>query len=58
MEYIEKKTVLDIMMEQFKLIGDFKTGDDMDVNEHRCTGSTEYCNVYNRGYNDEEDFLS
>ncbi len=29
----------------------------MDVDEHRCTGSTEYCNGYNRGYSDEEDFL-
>ena len=36
---------------------DFKTGDDMDVDEHRCTGSTEYCNGYDRGYSDEEDFL-
>jgi hypothetical protein len=29
----------------------------MDVDEHRCTGSTEYCNGYDRGYSDEEDFL-
>jgi hypothetical protein len=36
---------------------DFKTGDDMDVDEHRCTGITEYCNGYVRGYSDEEDFL-
>ncbi len=36
---------------------DFKTGDDIDVDEHRCTGSTEYCNGYDRGYSDEEDFL-
>jgi hypothetical protein len=37
--------------------GDFKTGNDMDVDQHRCTGSTEYCNGYDRGYSDEEDFL-
>jgi hypothetical protein len=36
---------------------DFKTGDDLDVDQHRCTGSEEYCNGYNRGYNDETDFL-
>ena len=38
---------------------DFKTGDDMDVDvdEHRCTGIKEYCNGYDRGYSDEEDFL-
>jgi hypothetical protein len=36
---------------------DFKTGDNMDVDEHLCTGSTEYCNGYDRGYSDEEDFL-
>ena len=36
---------------------DFKTGDDMDVDQHRCTGSEEHCNGYDRGYSDEEDFL-
>ena len=36
---------------------DFKTGDDLDVDQHRCTGSTEYCSGYERGYNDEQDFL-
>ena len=36
---------------------DFKSGDDLDVDQHRCTGSTEYCNGYDRGYSDEEDFL-
>jgi hypothetical protein len=36
---------------------DFKSGDDMDVDQHTCSGSTEYCNGYNRGYSDEEDFL-
>ncbi len=35
----------------------FKTGDDMDVDEHRCTGITKYRNGYDRGYRDEEDFL-
>ena len=36
---------------------DFKTGDDLDVDQHRCNGSTEYCSGYGRGYNDEQDFL-
>ena len=36
---------------------DFKTGDDLDVDQHRCTGSEEYCTGYNTGYSDEEDFL-
>ena len=36
---------------------DFKNGDDIDVDQHTCTGSTEYCNGYDRGYSDEEDFL-
>ena len=36
---------------------DFNTGDDLDVDQHRCTGSTEYCSGYGRGYNDEQDFL-
>jgi hypothetical protein len=36
---------------------DFKSGDDMDVDQHTCSGSTEYCNGYDRGYSDEEDFL-
>ena len=35
---------------------DFKTGNDMDVDQHRCNGSTEYYNGYYRGYGDE-DFL-
>ena len=36
---------------------DFKSGDDTDIDQHRCTGSAEYCNGYDRGYSDEEDFL-
>jgi len=36
---------------------DFKSGDDTDIDEHQYTGSTEYCNGYDRGYSDEEDFL-
>ena len=29
-----------------------------DIDQHRCTrNSTDYCNGYNRGYNDEADFL-
>ena len=36
----------------------FKTGEDLDINQHRCTGdSSLYCNGYNRGYSDEADFL-
>ena len=27
---------------------DFKTGDNLDVDQHRCTGGTEYCNGYKR----------
>ena len=37
---------------------DFNTGNDMAVDQHPCTGnSTDYCNGYVRGYNDEADFL-
>ena len=36
---------------------DYKTGDDLDVDQHRCTGSMEYCSGYKRGYSDEQDFL-
>src|ERR671933_834446 len=36
---------------------DFKTGDVLDVDQHQCTGSQEYCSGYNRGYSDEQDFL-
>src|ERR671931_2787685 len=36
---------------------DFKTGDDLGMDQHQCTGDVEYCNGYNRGYNDEQDFL-
>src|SRR5919198_1992964 len=36
---------------------DFKTGDDLGVDQHQCTASVDYCNGYNRGYNDEQDFL-
>jgi hypothetical protein len=44
-------------MEQFKLIGILKQGDDMDVYQHQCKGSEEYCSGYDIGYSDEEDFL-
>jgi hypothetical protein len=38
--------------------GDFKTGHDLDIDQHSCThNSALYCNGYNRGYNDEADFL-
>jgi hypothetical protein len=36
---------------------DYKTGNDLDVDQHRCTASTMYCNGYNRGYSDQADFL-
>jgi hypothetical protein len=36
---------------------DFKTGDNLDVDEHPCMASEEYCNGYDRGYSDEQDFL-
>jgi hypothetical protein len=36
---------------------DYNTGQDLDVDQHRCTGSAAYCNGYNRGYTDEADFL-
>ena len=37
---------------------DFKTGQDLDIDQHSCAHNvTLYCNGYNRGYNDEADFL-
>jgi hypothetical protein len=37
---------------------DFNTGNDLAVDQHPCRGnSTDYCNGYIRGYNDEADFL-
>ena len=37
---------------------DFNTGNDLAADQHPCTGnSTDYCNGYVRGYNDEADFL-
>jgi hypothetical protein len=36
---------------------DYKTGHDLDVDQHRCMGNLEYCNGYNRGYSDQADFL-
>jgi hypothetical protein len=37
---------------------DFKTGQDLDIDQHPCTlNSTLYCNGYSRGYRDEADFL-
>ena len=36
---------------------DYKTGNDLDVDQHRCTASALYCNGYSRGYNDQADFL-
>jgi hypothetical protein len=42
---------------------DFKTGDDIDVDHYRCTGSVDYCNGYNtedfwRNNNNESSFLN
>lgn len=37
---------------------DFKTGQDLDIDQHLCVHNISlYCNGYNRGYNDEADFL-
>jgi hypothetical protein len=37
---------------------DYKTGHDLDIDQHRCTSnSNDYCNGYARGYSDEADFL-
>jgi hypothetical protein len=37
---------------------DFNIGADLDIEQHRCThNSSDYCNGYDKGYNDEADFL-
>ena len=36
---------------------DFNSGLDVDISTHRCSGSIQYCNGYDRGYSDEADFL-
>ena len=36
---------------------DYKTGNDLDSDQHRCTADTLYCDGYSRGYNDQADFL-
>src|SRR5919206_4722430 len=37
---------------------DYNSGDDnISLNQHRCTLIPEYCKGYDRGYNDEADFL-
>jgi hypothetical protein len=36
---------------------DFNTIHGLDVEQHRCAGSVDYCNGYNRGYSDESDIL-
>lgn len=37
---------------------DYKTGHDLDIDQHRCTNNNnDYCNGYARGYSDEADFL-
>ena len=36
---------------------DFHTGHGLDVDQHTCTASIDYCNGYPRGYSDESDIL-
>jgi hypothetical protein len=37
---------------------DFQASQDLDIDQHSCIRNiTLYCNGYNRGYNDEADFL-
>jgi hypothetical protein len=36
---------------------DYNSGDDISLDQHRCTINPEYCKGYDRGYNDETDFL-
>ncbi|HJT47063.1 MAG TPA: hypothetical protein VJ729_02685 [Nitrososphaeraceae archaeon] len=37
---------------------DFENSQDLDIDQHSCIRNiTLYCNGYNRGYNDEADFL-
>jgi hypothetical protein len=36
---------------------DFKTGQDLDIDQHPCIHNSMYCNGYSRGYSDEADFL-
>jgi hypothetical protein len=52
MEIMEKNTVQANHDGAIQAHRDFKTGDDLDVDQHRCTGSEEYCT----GFSDE-DFL-
>ena len=36
---------------------DFHTGHGLDLDQHTCTASVDYCTGYSRGYSDESDFL-
>ena len=36
---------------------DYNNGNDISLDQHRCTIKPEYCKGYDRGYNDEMDFL-
>lgn len=39
---------------------DYNSGDDNNIgleNQHQCRTNPEYCKGYDRGYNDESDFL-
>ena len=36
---------------------DYKTGNDLDSDRHKCTDDNVYCDGYSRGYNDQADFL-
>jgi hypothetical protein len=36
---------------------DFHTGNGLDLDQHKCTASIDYCKGYTRGYSDESDIL-
>ena len=36
---------------------DYKTANDLEIDQDRCTGADLYCDGYSRGYNDQADFL-
>jgi hypothetical protein len=36
---------------------DYKTGNDLDLDQRSCTAAALYCDGYSRGYHDQADFL-
>jgi hypothetical protein len=36
---------------------DYKTGKDLELDQHGCTADDLYCDGYSKGYNDQADFL-